>query len=150
MCIRDRPPTMRRSTFLETARANSNTCSAWASLTLGIVIDFKCCSFEALRFYLLPGSTFPLCHCTRWPGGCSPPPPPPASPPPSLPGAPVQEGYFVAKLKTGATFSVAAKAPLCAASSFTESMLWNQGILSEKSTVSWLVIGHLRGKNGGI
>ena len=52
----------------------------------------------------------------------------------------------MAKLKTGATFSVAAKAPLCAANSFTESMLWNQGILSEKRTVSWLVIGHLGGK----
>ena len=34
------------------------------------------------------------------------------------------------------TFSVAAKAPLCAANSFTESMLWNQGILSAKSTDS--------------
>ena len=91
-----------------------------------------------------PRSICPLSRCTRCQGGCSPPPPSPPSPPPSPSCSPRQQTWFLNSKRERQTVKVAAKAPLCAASSFNESGLWNQGILSEKITLSWLVIGHLR------
>ena len=91
-----------------------------------------------------PRSICPLSRCTRCQGGCSPPPPSPPSPAPSPSCSPRQQTWFPNSKRERQTVKVAAKAPLCAASSFNESGLWNQGTLSEKITLSWLVIGHLR------